>query len=260
METSLTVGHGSCAFRILLTHAAAPQLEHSRKKQCDLWAFVWASGSVCADVLWTTSCDFSMRSLQIAELGAGTGLPSLVACHHCGATVLATDLVPDALELIELNSSRLTNERSGSLATLRLDWGAAAATEAIAGAYHVVVGADILYLGSSVRSVLRTAWHMLIPGGVLVLVDPGRPTTDSLEDDAASIGFDLVLRVEAAEYQTPVALMPKLVIFLLQKHGGGRDDTCIALAAAAKEVVSRTSAAASTVRRGYTLDVSTTTK
>jgi predicted nicotinamide N-methyase len=260
METSLTVGHGSCAFRILLTHAAAPQLEHSRKKQCDLWAFVWASGSVCADVLWTTSCDFSMRSLQIAELGAGAGLPSLVACHHCGATVLATDLVPDALELIELNSSRLTNERSGSLATLKLDWGAAAATEAIAGAYHVVVGADVLYLGSSVRSVLRTAWHMLIPGGALVLVDPGRPTTESLEDDAASIGFDLVLRVEAAEYQTPVALMPKLVIFLLQKHGGVRDDTCIALAAAAKEVVSRTSAAAPTVRRGYTLDVSTTTK
>jgi hypothetical protein len=101
---------------------------------------------------------------------------------------------------------------------------------------------------------------MLIPGGALVLVDPGRPTTESLEDDAASIGFDLVLRVEAAEYQTPVALMPKLVIFLLQKHGGVRDDTCIALAAAAKEVVSRTSAAASTVRRGYTLDVSTTTK
>ena len=217
--TTLALGSGERTLSFTLTHVAKPGDEAARKKQCDLWAFVWASGAVAAELLWSAASTGVVPKLRSAELGSGAGLPSLVAGHFCGWEAVATDLVEDALSLLGMNADHLrsTTECKGSLFTQKLDWNAVDLPPALLNQFSLVIGADVLYLTSNVRPVLRTAAAMLEHGGVVLLVDPGRPTTFELEDEAAAQGLTLLLREDIDNLQTTVALMSRCTVFLLQK-------------------------------------------
>lgn len=104
---------------------------------------------------------------RVLELGAGVGLPGLVA-QSLGATVWQTDHQAGALTLARHNA--LQNGLA-SPAQFLADWRLWSDTRR----YDVILGADIMY-ERSMRFYLEPIFHTnLTPGGVLLLSDPGRP-------------------------------------------------------------------------------------
>lgn len=112
-----------------------------------------------------------MDGVRMLELGAGTGLPGIVAAA-LGARVLQTDRNSAALVVCRRNA-----QANGVVLEQRAaDWTAWRETET----YDWIVGADILY-ADSLHPQLRQIFEAnLAPGGRLLLADPFR---------AASIGL-----------------------------------------------------------------------
>jgi len=106
----------------------------------------------------------------VVELGAGLGIPSLVAASG-GADVLATDWADDAVELLRVNA-----ERNGlRLRAERVRWDEPEPLLRDA-PWDVVLGADLLYEQRNAEQLLE-----LLPrlGGDVLLAEPGRPFAKS---------------------------------------------------------------------------------
>jgi predicted nicotinamide N-methyase len=136
------------------------------------WSVLWRSGVALGRDLGTGS---RLAGLRVVELGCGLGVPSLVAAR-AGAAALATDGCAEALELVERNA----RENGLSVATARVDWGAA--DELVArGPFDLVLAADVLYERASVGPLLS-----LLPrvGREVWLADPGRSAAGEFLEQA----------------------------------------------------------------------------
>lgn len=136
------------------------------------WAELWPSGRALAELVG----ERDVSGLRVVELGCGLGLPSLVAALG-GASVLATDWSPEAIELLRGNAER-------NQATLELEvvaWNAPVRLLARA-PFDLVLAADVLYERRNVDELLD-----LLPrlGGEVLLADPDRPFTKSFLERAA---------------------------------------------------------------------------
>jgi predicted nicotinamide N-methyase len=126
------------------------------------WAELWPSGVALAEVV----AGLELRGKRVLELGAGLGIPSLVAALG-GADVLATDWAEDAVELLRVNAER--NALRLRAERVRWDEPEPFLREA---PWDVVLGADLLYEGRNAEQLLD-----LLPrlGGDVLLAEPGRP-------------------------------------------------------------------------------------
>jgi predicted nicotinamide N-methyase len=135
------------------------------------WAVLWRSGVALARELDGTPLD----GLRVVELGCGLAVPSIAAAR-AGATALATDSCPDALELIAWNA-----EANGvQIETAAVDW---AHPDELAGRapFDVALAADVLYERESV-ALLLSLLPRLAPE--IWLADPGRPAADAFLEEA----------------------------------------------------------------------------
>jgi predicted nicotinamide N-methyase len=131
------------------------------------WSVLWRSGVA----LGREVAESPVAGLRVVELGCGLGVPSLVAAR-AGATVLATDACPEALELV----GRSARESRLTVATARVEWDAV--DELVArGPFDLVLAADVLYRDTNVEQLLA-----LLPrlGREAWIADPGRPPAASL--------------------------------------------------------------------------------
>lgn len=103
---------------------------------------------------------------QVLELGAGVGLPGLVA-RSLGAEVWQTDHLTAALEVAWLNAR--ANDVSG-IRQFTADWTRWTDDRL----YDVILGADILYERTMQASVVSIFSRNLAPNGLVLLADPGR--------------------------------------------------------------------------------------
>ena len=135
------------------------------------WAVLWRSGVALGRAL----AGERLAGLRVVELGCGLGVPSLVAAR-AGGRVVATDVDPDALELLERNA----RENGVRLETARVEWSAAENLVARA-PFDLVLAADVLYERASVAPLLA-----LLPrlGRDVLLADPGRPAADAFLEGA----------------------------------------------------------------------------
>jgi predicted nicotinamide N-methyase len=130
------------------------------------WAEIWPSGVALAEVVDR----LALRGKRVLELGAGLGIPSLVAALGA-ADVLATDWADDAVSLLRDNAVR----NGTALRVERVRWDEPAPLLRDA-PWDVVLAADLLYEERNAEQLLE-----LLPrlGGDLLLADPGRPFAKS---------------------------------------------------------------------------------
>lgn len=136
---------------------------------------LWPAAIALAHEIATRPDDF--RGRAVLEVGAGTGLPGIVAAA-AGAAVVQTDRQELALHLCRLNGER---NRVAGVGYRLADWAAWDDRKK----YDWIVGADVLYADTHhahLRAIFETN---LAPGGRVLLADPYRadalPPLEGLE-------------------------------------------------------------------------------
>lgn len=143
---------------------------------------LWPAAIALAHELGTRD----LTGKRILELGAGTGLPGIVAAAR-GGHVVQTDRQSVALRVAAQNAARngvqTIEGRPG-------DWTAWTDTDR----YDLIIGSDILYAGELHAPLRRIFDGNLAPGGTLLLADPFRETSlrllEAMERDGWTVRLD----------------------------------------------------------------------
>lgn len=143
---------------------------------------VWPSSLALAYELATRS----LAGLRVLELGAGTGLPGLVAASR-GAQVVQSDRQRIILHVCARNAARNAIE---GIEHRIADW-----TEWTDDArYDLIIGADILYAEPLHADLRRIFERNLAPGGTVLIGDPFREVSikllEALEADGWQVALD----------------------------------------------------------------------
>lgn len=183
--------------------ADTKHLEH------DLFGFLlWESAVGLARRL--TQQAAQLQGKQVLELGAGVGLPGLVA-QALGATVCQTDYQPAALALTLWNARQ--NQIAG-ITTFLADW----RTWRHPPRYDLILGADILY-DASLHFYLEAIFRKnLLPGGRLLLADPGRPQALDFAVQLEQHGWHIDLQTLPIPALRQEPLLPPIEITLLTAY------------------------------------------
>jgi len=158
---------------ISLVHVASPEggVFSQRKKQCDLWEFVWGTSVLLCRLLRKLEPVFSGAQCSVLEVGCGSALCSLV-CAMSGATrVVATDAVEDAVRVAEI-SREANGIGPGIMEFKRASWESVGSYEE--DAFDVVVGSDILFGRWCAEPVSRVVERCMKRGGLAIIADPVR--------------------------------------------------------------------------------------
>lgn len=138
----------------------------------------WASSIVLAERMCANPAQFGLGASpsRILELGAGTGLLSIVAAKLSPSSdIVATDFHPDVLANCIANVH--TNaEGSAAVAVRKLDWQFPEYDDALATPFDIVLAADVIYHPEHARCIKRCVERTLRPGGVFWLMIPVRAT------------------------------------------------------------------------------------
>jgi predicted nicotinamide N-methyase len=142
---------------------------------------LWPASIALAHELVSRASELSGQ--RILELGAGTGLPGIVAATY-GAHVVQTDRLDEALAIARLNAER---NDVRSIETRLADWTAWTDT----GRYDLILGADVIY-APRLQPFLRTIFEAnLASHGRLLLGDPFRSASirmlEAMEQDGWTV-------------------------------------------------------------------------
>lgn len=165
----------------ILSHEDEEQFLRGEQPRLPYGIALWPSAIALAHEVAARS----LSGVRLLELGAGTGLPGIVAAA-LGAQVVQTDRNAAALVVCRMNAAA-----NGALLEQRAaDWTRWSDT----GTYDFIVGADILY-ADSVHPQLRHIFERnLAPGGRLLLSDPFRSESiqllEAMEADGWSVAFN----------------------------------------------------------------------
>ncbi|MDF1505047.1 methyltransferase domain-containing protein [Roseisolibacter sp. H3M3-2] len=144
---------------------------------------LWSASIALAHDVAARAAD--LRGRTVLELGAGTGLPGIVAAS-LGARVVQTDKQAVALAVCRRNGAR--NGVAG-VEYRQADWDA----WTDAARYDWILGADVLYADGMHDRLRRIFDANLAPGGRLLLADPFRPLSfrllEAMERDGWTVGL-----------------------------------------------------------------------
>lgn len=205
LET-VTLSIGSRTWQITCVRSRAGLAADAAHVERDLYGFLlWEAAVGLAQYLTVQTAQLQRK--QVLELGAGVGLPGLVACS-LGATVYQTDYQADALTLAQWNAQQngLTD-----IETFLADW----RTWRHPPRYDWILGADILY-DATLHFYLEAIFRKnLLPGGRLVLSDPGRPQALDFAVQLEAHGWRLDLQTITVAALQPTASQQSVDITLL---------------------------------------------
>jgi predicted nicotinamide N-methyase len=158
---------------------------------------LWPSAIALAHEIAVRAAEFHDRT--VLELGAGTGLPGIVAAS-LGARVVQTDRHDVAMSVCRRNGGR---NGVASLEHRLADW-TKWDDEA---RYDWVIGSDILYADTLHAPLRRIFDANLAPGGRLLIADPFRDTSFRLLEALEKDGWKVTMtRWTVGEDSTPRSL------------------------------------------------------
>ena len=140
----------------------------SRDESGSRISFWWGITSAAIALARYVEANGSLRGRRVAELGCGVGLAGITA-GLCGAEVLLTDYVPEALDFARRNA-QLNDLASQTIKSAVLDWEEPGAI----GPFSFVLGSEILYDYFFHGSLIKLIQAILEPDGKILLADRKR--------------------------------------------------------------------------------------
>ncbi|MBV9787023.1 MAG: methyltransferase domain-containing protein [Chloroflexi bacterium] len=183
----------------VLTHEDESYFLRELKDRLPYGVALWPSAIALAHEV--ASRGEALRGTRVLELGAGTGLPGIIAAS-LGAQVVQSDRHELALSVCERNGAR------NNIQTIdyRLaDWTAWNDAER----YQWIIGSDILYGEMLQPHLLRIFENNLAPDGRILLADPFREVSIKLLESMEAGGWTISLskwRIGAEESARPMGL------------------------------------------------------
>jgi predicted nicotinamide N-methyase len=167
----------------VLSYADEQEFLRENRARVPYGVALWPAAIALAHDVEARAADFGGR--RVLELGAGTGLPGIVAAS-LGARVVQTDRHELALSVCRRNGERnAVRDVDYRLA----DWTSWDDAER----YDCILGSDILYV-ERVHPELRAIFEAnLAPGGRVLLTDPFRPTSIRLLEAMEADGWTIAL-------------------------------------------------------------------
>src|SRR5262249_31244240 len=167
----------------MVTHADESHFFSELMHRLPYGVALWPAAIALAHDVATRAQAF--RARRVLELGAGTGLPGIVAAS-LGARVVQTDRHEVAMSICKRNG-----ERNGvrTIEYRLADW----ANWNAPGHYEWILGSDIRY-GETLHPLLRRIFESnLAPGGRVLLADPFRSMSLRLLEAMEANGWTIAL-------------------------------------------------------------------
>ncbi|XP_062983526.1 protein-lysine methyltransferase METTL21C [Elgaria multicarinata webbii] len=164
-------------------------------------AVVWPGALALCQYLESNQQEVNLKDKKVLEIGAGTGLVSIVA-SMLGAFVTATDL-PEVLVNLEFNISKNTRNIDVHKPEVRkLVWGENLNEDFPKSTHHYdfIVATDVVYHHTALDPLLVTMAHLCQPGTILLWANKFRFSTDYDFLDRFSNIFDIT---QLAEFPEP---------------------------------------------------------
>ena len=158
---------------------------------------LWPGAIALAHEIADRPGDFAGKS--VLELGAGTGLPGIVAAS-LGARVVQTDHQGLVLDLCRRNGAL---NGQADIAYRQADW----TNWDDPSLYDWIIGADILYIEEQNVDLRRIFEANLAPGGRVLVADPFRTMSLRLMDSLEAAGWQVTSsRWEVGDFTPPRSL------------------------------------------------------
>ena len=185
-EYRLTLGGRSWSFLhtgAVVTMAQEQEYLAREQGRQPYGAMLWPASIALAHDLETRA--EQLRGKRVLELGAGTGVPGIVAAS-LGANVLQVDRSEVALQLCAVNAQRNRQEHVEPRAA---EWETFHSDEP----FDFILGADVLYVTTMHERLRAICEAYLAPGGVALFADPFRaqslPMLEAMEGSGWRVAF-----------------------------------------------------------------------
>jgi methyltransferase-like protein 23 len=167
----------------VLSHADESSFLREKKDRVPYGVALWPAAIALAHEVAARAGE--LRGRAVLELGAGTGLPGIVAASF-GARVVQTDRQNLALGICRLNGER---NGVGAIEYRLADWSAWLDPAR----YDVILGSDVLYAESMHDHLRRIFEANLAPGGRVLLSDPFRAVSLRLLEALEAGGWGVAM-------------------------------------------------------------------
>ncbi|XP_012691915.2 S-adenosylmethionine-dependent methyltransferase domain-containing protein isoform X2 [Clupea harengus] len=168
-------------------------------------ALIWPGALALCQYLENNCEQIDLMDKAVLEIGAGTGLVSIVACL-LGAWVTATDL-PNILGNLTYNISRNTRGRcryTPQVATLAWGHDLKCAFPSSIFRYDYVLAADVVYHHDCLDELLVTMEHFCRPGTTLIWSNKVRFESDRKFTERFKNAFDITVLAEIPQEQVKI--------------------------------------------------------